>query len=133
MKFSNKYLPERPIMSCTNTVQLREIRDEGDRIYIYSVPYREDSRAITGTVIEIFISSPRPDIFRIQARHFAGSRVKMPEYELNEAPVQLRTEENEAVFTVFSGEARLEIRRNPAHFSFYIDADGKDRRDRTLT
>ncbi|MCQ2462504.1 MAG: hypothetical protein MJ177_03750 [Clostridia bacterium] len=79
-----------------------------------------------GPLIEIYISSPRPDIFRVQARHFAGSRAKMPVFELNEEPAQLETQENGDIFTVKSGKARLEIRKNPANFSFYY-------KDRLLT
>lgn len=45
MKFTNRYLLERPLLSVTNTVQLREIRNDGDGLYIYSVPYEQDSRA----------------------------------------------------------------------------------------
>ena len=126
MKFTSGYWMNRPEVTCTNTVQLREIRNEGDRIYIYSVPYGQDSRALGGPMIEIYISSPRPDIFRVQARHFAGSRAKIPEFELNEETVQMITEENGNTLTVRSGNARLEINRNPAAFSFYY-------KDRLLT
>lgn len=126
MKFTNRYQLENAPLKITNTVQLREIRNEGESIYIYSVPYEQDSRAIGGSVVEIFISSPRPGIFRVQARHFAGSRKKIPSYELNEAPARLETKDNGDTFTVISGDAKLEIQKNPAHFSFYY-------KDRLLT
>lgn len=60
MKFTNGFWMNRPEVRCTDTVQLREIRNEGDRIYIYSVPYSQDSRALGGPLVEIFISSPPP-------------------------------------------------------------------------
>ena len=126
MKFSGKYLPEHPALSCADTVQLREIRNEGNIIYIYSLPQRSGERVFGGPMIEIYISSPLPDVFRIQARHFSGSRIKMPHFELNEAPVKLETEENNDILTVRSGKARLEIQKYPAKFDFYYD-------DRPLT
>lgn len=119
MKFSGRYLQEKPAVSFTDTVQIREIRNEGDKIYIYSLPFSSDGRVFGGPMIEIFISSPQPDIIRVQARHFAGCRVKTPEFELNEAPVKLESEENGDIFTVRSGNTRLEMHKNPAEFSFY--------------
>lgn len=126
MKFKNGYWMNRPGVECVNAAQLREIRKEENGIYIYSVPYANDSRAIGGAMIEIFISSLRPGIFRVQARHFAGSRARIPQFELNELPVQLETEDTGELYTVRSGKARLEIKRNPAAFAFYYE-------DRLLT
>ena len=126
MKFSGRYLQEKPAVSFADTAQLREIRNEGDRIYIYSLPQSSDGRVFGGPMIEIYISSPRHDIFRVQAQHFTGSRAKMPHFELNETPVQLDTEDNGDVLTVKSGKAKLVIHKNPANFDFYYE-------DRLLT
>ncbi|MCQ2462505.1 MAG: hypothetical protein MJ177_03755 [Clostridia bacterium] len=35
MKFKGGYWLDRPEAECTNAVRLREIRNEGDRIYIF--------------------------------------------------------------------------------------------------
>ena len=126
MKFSGRYLQEQPAVSFTNTVQIREVRLEGDRLYIYALPRSSDSHIFGGPMIEMYISSPYPDVIRVQACHFAGSRAKMPQFELNEAPVKLVTEENGDRLTIKSGNSRLEIRKNPAKFSFYY-------KDRLLT
>lgn len=126
MKFSGRYLLEQPAVSFTDTVQIREIRNEGDRLYLYTLPRSSDSHIFGGPMIEIYISSPHPDIIRVQTRHFAGSRVKMPEFELNEAPVEMITEDKGDCLTIKSGNTRLEIRKNPARFSFYY-------KDRPLT
>lgn len=126
MKFSGRYLLEQPAVSFTDTAQIREIRNEGDRLYLYTLPRSSDSHIFGGPMIEIYISSPHPDIIRVQTRHFAGSRVKMPEFELNEAPVEMITEDKGDCLTIKSGNTRLEIRKNPARFSFYY-------KDRPLT
>ena len=126
MKFTRGYWMNRPEVNCTETVQLREIRNEGDRIYIYSLPYSSDGRVFGGPMIEIYISSPRPDIIRVQAHHFTGLRTKIPEFELNEASVKLETEDNGDSFTVRSGNTRVEIHKSPAGFLFYY-------KDRLLT
>lgn len=126
MKFTRGYWMNRPEVNCTETVQLREIRNEGDRIYIYSLPSCSDGRVFGGPMIEIYISSPRPDIIRIQTQHFNGSRAVIPEFELNESPVELITEDRGDYFTVRSGNTRVEIHKSPAEFSFYY-------KDRLLT
>ncbi len=126
MKFSGRYLSEKPALSFTNTVQIREIRKEEDNIYIYALPFCVDSHIFGGPMIEIYISSPRPDIIRVQARHFSGSRKKAPEFELYKAPVNLEVYEGENELTVISGYSRLEICKSPAKFTFY-------HKDRLLT
>lgn len=119
MKFNGRYLLEKPAVSFADTVQIREVRKEGNRLYIYSLPRSADSHTFGGPMIEIYISSPLPDIIRIQAQHFTGSRAKIPQFQLNEASVELITEEDGDRLTVKSGNSRLEIRKNPAKFSFY--------------
>lgn len=126
MKFTNKYLLEKPLISFANTVQIREIRKKEDEIYIYALPCIAGSHIFGGPMIEIFISSPRQDIFRMQVRHFVGSRKKTPEFELNVSPVKMETEESDNLLIVRSGNARLEICKDPVKFSFYY-------KDRLLT
>lgn len=126
MKFSGRYLQEQPAVSFANTVQIREIRKEKDGIYIYALPYVACPHVFGGPMIEIYISSPRPDIFRVQTQHFSGSRAKMPEFDLNVSPVGINTEESDNKLIVRSGNSRLEICKNPVKFSFYY-------KDRLLT
>lgn len=53
-------------------------------VYLYSVPYPQDTRAMGGPVIEMYITSPQADIIRTQALPLRQT-VKEPAFELNDA------------------------------------------------
>ena len=70
MKFTRGYWVNKPGVTPADCVQIRETRVEGNKLYIYSVPYAQDMRGMGGPVLEMYISSPQPDIIRTQAWHF---------------------------------------------------------------
>lgn len=85
MKFTKGYWMNLPGVTNTDAVQVREVKVENDRVYLYTVPYHADMRAMGGPLLEMYISSPQPDIIRTEAYHFMGSNQKMPAFELNDA------------------------------------------------
>ena len=85
MKFTKGYWMNLPGVTNTDAVQVREVKVENDRVYLYTVPYHADIRAMGGPLLEMYISSPQPDIIRTEAYHFMGSNQKMPAFELNDA------------------------------------------------
>ena len=89
MKFTKGYWMNKPGVVNHDAVQVREVKAEKDRVYLYTVPYAADMRAMGGPVLEMFVSSPQPDIIRIEAYHFMGSNQKMPSFELNDAHCEL--------------------------------------------
>lgn len=121
MKFTRGYWVNKPGVNVADCVQIRETRVEGNRLYIYSVPYAMDMRGMGGPVLEMYISSPRPDIIRTQAWHFMGSAKKVPQFELETLDCPLEVSEEEDVITVKSGKTELKITRNPASFTYYYD------------
>ena len=64
MKFTKGYWLNRPGVEAADAVQIREVKIEKNRVYLYSVPYPQDVRAMGGPVLEMFISSPKADIIR---------------------------------------------------------------------
>ena len=82
MKFTKGYWLNRPGVEAADAVQIREVKIEKNRVYLYSVPYPQDVRAMGGPVLEMFISSPKADIIRTQAYHFMGSAKKEPQFEM---------------------------------------------------
>ena len=64
MKFTRGYWLNKPGVENYDCVQIREIRAEDGRVYLYSVPYPQDERGMGGPVLEMVISSPGPDIIR---------------------------------------------------------------------
>ena len=64
MKFTKGYWMNLPGVTNTDAVQVREVKVENDRVYLYTVPYHADMRAMGGPLLEMYISSPQPDIIR---------------------------------------------------------------------
>lgn len=121
MKFTKGYWMNLPGVEAADCVQIREVKIEKDRVYLYSVPYPHDVRAMGGPVLELFITSPQPDILRTQAYHFMGSARKDPQFELNEAPQPLQVTETEKGLSIVSGKTELRITKNPASFTYYYN------------
>lgn len=119
MKFTKGYWLNLPGVEASDCVQIREVRVEENRVYLYSVPYPQDERAMGGPVLEMFISSPRPDVIRTQAYHFMGSAKTEPQFELNFEPTPLKVTEFENGLSVFSGSTELRITKSPASFTYY--------------
>ncbi len=121
MKFTKGYWLNLPGVENADCVQIREARVEEDRVYLYAVPYPQDERAMGGPVLEIFISSPRPDVFRTVVYHFMGSARKEPAFELECVPGALQVTEEEDGLTLQSGRTQLKITKSPASFTYYYD------------
>lgn len=121
MKFTRGYWVNKPGVTPADCVQIRETRVEGNKLYIYSVPYAQDVRGMGGPVLEMYISSPQPDIIRTQAWHFMGSAKKVPQFELETQDCPLEVREDAGVITVKSGKTELKITKSPASFTYYYD------------
>lgn len=121
MKFTRGYWVNKPGVTPADCVQIRETRVEGNKLYIYSVPYAQDMRGMGGPVLEMYISSPQPDVIRTQAWHFMGSAKKVPQFELETQDCPLEVREDAGVITVKSGKTELKITKSPASFTYYYD------------
>lgn len=119
MKFTKGYWLNLPGVENFDCVQIRELRAEDGRLYLYCVPYPQDERGMGGPVLEMTVSSPRPDIIRIEAWHFAGSAKKVPQFELDMEEAPLGIEEFEGGAEVRSGDLSLRITCRPAGFTYY--------------
>lgn len=111
----------RPGVENADCVQIREIKVQRNRVYLYAVPYAHDTRAMGGPVLELFLSSPKTDIIRIQAFHFMGSAKKEPRFEMELEDLPLNVEEFEGGLAIRSGKTELKITKNPASFTFYYE------------
>ena len=121
MKFTKGYWMNLPGVEIADCVQIREVKIERDRVYLYAVPYPQDDRAMGGPVLELFLSSPQPDILRTQVWHFMGSAKKEPRFELNECPQPLEVSEFEGGLSIKSGKTELRITKRPASFTYYYE------------
>lgn len=77
-----------------------------------------------GANLTIRISSPLPDVFRIQTYHYMGTVEKGPSFELKlDDPQKLKTEETEETISITSGTLTLVIDKN--NWSMKYMRDGK--------
>lgn len=121
MKFTKGYWMNRPGVQVADVVQIREVKVEKNQVYLYSVPYREDVRAMDGPVMEMFITSPKKDILRTQAYHFMGSAKKEPQFEMDMEDLPLEVAETPEGLSIKSGKTELRITKNPASFIYYYE------------
>ena len=110
-----------PGTSTKEVAQIREAKFDANSLYLFTVNYNNDKRALEDSMIEIFISAPSKDTFRVEARHFSGSRKKMPKFELNIENLPIDVCDKGDSLTVTNGKMRLEIKKNPAEFDFYYE------------
>ena len=101
--------------------QIREAKYDNNGLYLFTVSYNENRRSLEDPTIDIYISAPRKDIFRIEACHHAGSRAKMPSFQLETDPQPISVTETDTSLTVLNGKMRIEINKNPATFDFYYE------------
>lgn len=119
MKFTKGYWLNLPGVANYDCVQIREVRQEGNRLYLYSVPYPQDERGMGGPVLEMYVSSPRPDVIRTQVWHFKGGAAKEPQFELEVRDCPLEVRETESGVVVKSGDTELRVTRSPAGFAYF--------------
>ncbi len=119
MKFTRGQWMDRNGVLIKSAAQVREARILDNRLYLYTVPYQHDTRAVGGVMIEIFISSPQPDIIRIEAYHHRGINRKFPQFDLNIANVVPEIVEAADSVSFKSGDTSLIITKRPCTFTYY--------------
>lgn len=119
MKFTKGAWMNRDGVGIQNIGQVRESRVDGNKLYLYTVPYGRDVRAMGGTMIEVFISSPQPNIIRTEAYHYRGSNQKIPQFDLNVADIVPEIEDTSNFISFKSGETKLVITKCPCTFTYY--------------
>ena len=126
MKFTKGCWMNRDGVHMAHTAQVRETRFIGSKLYLYTVPYGHDSRGMGGPMIELLISSPQPDIIRIEACHFSGSNQKIPQYDLHVTETAPEILDTPHSVSFQSGDTRLIVTKRPCTFTYYY-------KDRKLT
>ena len=82
----------------------------------HHIVYRGDT--LGGVNLTVKISSPAPEVLRVQTFHYMGVQKKAPEFELNLEPQTLRTEEDEGQISIFSGNFGVKIKKYPLSMTF---------------
>lgn len=121
MKFNIGEWVMKPGVASHNAEQIRDVKISPDhtRVHLYAVNYRADYRGLDGPSLEIDITSPLPDIIRLQAVHFKGGRAKMPAFPLADQHCRLDIEKTDEKIRIASGETALEITFRPCTFTYF--------------
>ena len=122
MKFNLGEWRMKPGVTTYNCEQIRQVRlsDDGRELSLFVVPYRKEERSMDGPAQQIVISSPQPDMIRLQTVHFKGDRRKYPKFDILDTRVPLQVQEERNEVTVTSGNTRLVIqKKNPCGFTYY--------------
>ncbi len=128
MKFNVGEWVTRPGVRSDHLEQIREVRlsDDLASVWLYGVSYREDRRSLDGVAIELEVTSPQPDIIRLQAFHHRGADPDHPRFDLEDRKCALDITEEEGRVFIRSGKTCLEINFRPAALTWYYE-------DRILT
>ena len=116
MKFNNGCWLFREGTACFSPqeVYYTKITDTEVTLCAPTHPIGHRGDTLGGINLNIHISSPMPDILRIQADHHMGRLERTPSFELKlDAPQKLQVEETKETITITSGSLSLVIAKNP--------------------
>lgn len=116
MKFNNGCWLFREGTACFSPqeVYYTKITDTEVTLCAPTHPIGHRGDTLGGINLNIRISSPMPDILRIQADHHMGRLERTPSFELKlDAPQKLQVEETKETITITSGSLSLVIAKNP--------------------
>ena len=111
MKFSNGcWLPkEGHSFFAPQQVYYSKIEKNAVTICAPTARIEKKGDTLGGINLTIKITSPAPEVLRVQTSHYLGELKKSPEFELNYAEIPMETEETEDAIIIKSGSLSLEI------------------------
>ncbi|MCD7708779.1 MAG: alpha-xylosidase [Clostridiales bacterium] len=85
-------------------------------------PILERGDTLGGANLTIKITSPMPDVIRVQAFHHMGVCEKTPSFDLNlDSPQELSVSDSDEMISITSGKMTLEIGKNPWQMRYVFD------------
>lgn len=116
MKFNNGCWLFKEGTACfsPSEVYYTTIKDTEVTLCAPTHPIQERGDTLGGVNLTIRITSPMPDILRVQTFHHMGTVAKTPSFELNlDCPQTLQVEDKDDTLTITSGTLSLVITKNP--------------------
>ena len=111
MKFSNGCWLQQEGCECFTPQQVYFSKIEENRVTLCAPTNRINHRGDTlgGINLTLVITSPIPEVLRVQTYHHLGAVKKSPAFEINETCLPLTTFEDDEHITIASGSLTLEI------------------------
>ena len=111
MKFSNGCWLQQEGCECFTPQQVYFSKIEENRVTLCAPTNRINHRGDTlgGINLTLVITSPIPEVLRVQTYHHLGAVKKSPAFEINETCLPLTTFADDEHITIASGSLTLEI------------------------
>ncbi|MDE6739605.1 MAG: alpha-xylosidase [Lachnospiraceae bacterium] len=138
MKFSNGCWLFKEGVSCFSPSEVcyTTVKDTEVTLCTPTHPIKERGDTLGGVNLTIRITSPMPDVIRVQTFHHMGTVKKTPSFELNlDNPQVLQVEDTTDTLTITSGTLSLVITKNPWSMTYRSGGrtlTGSGRRDLAL-
>ena len=126
MKFNNGCWLLKEGMACFAPQEVFEMQVTDTEVRLCTPTHKiiERGDMLGGANLTIRISSPMPNVFRVQTDHYMGACRKGPSFELNLSnPQTLKVEDTEETLTIISGSLSLKIDKK--NFTMSYIQDGK--------
>ena len=85
MKFNvGEWVLLKPGVKASHCQQVRQVRFNADKtaVSLFCVGYKQDERCLDGPALFVTITTPKPDVIRMQTVHYKGTGAKMPAFDL---------------------------------------------------
>lgn len=112
MKFANGHWLLKEGCECFSPQEVYFTKIEEKKVTLCCPTHKITSRGDTlgGINLTLFITSPAPEIIRVQTHHFLGERKKLPEFDLElKDCIPLKVTDSEELIIIQSGTLSLEI------------------------
>ncbi len=122
MKFNvGEWVLLKPGVKASHCQQVRQVRFNADKtaVSLFCVGYKQDERCLDGPALFVTITTPKPDVIRMQTVHYKGTGAKMPAFDLALDATPLDYEKTADKITIRSADTSLVIGRNPVTFNYY--------------
>ncbi len=119
MKFSNGCWLNKEGIETFSPANAYRIKKEAQSVTILaphkSIAHRGDT--LGGPVLSVKLSSPMPEVIRVQIQHFSGAKACGPYFEINESPTDVQIKDEASLLTFSTGALKVEVSKEDKDWS----------------
>jgi len=122
MRFTNGYWMQKPefIQDYASEAYRVHHTDDALKVLAVSKPCKNDrATTLNQLTFNITVSVPMENVFRVEIVHHAGRKDRGPHFELACENTSVRFEEDEAKWSLISGDIRCEVTKDEWGIAFY--------------
>lgn len=125
MKFNNGCWLQKELCKCFDAKEAYYTKIEPDKVTICvpTTAIKQRGDTLGGINLTVVVTSPMPEILRVQTYHHMGASRKSPEFSLHIAKTTLTVHETDTTITISSGSLSLLITKNPWSMTYLRDGE----------